>query len=125
MGRGARLFEAGSRSRHLDQAPEHLGPGPVRTCVGCRRKDLATLLVRVALADAGAGQPAVVVDLARRLPGRGAWLHPELRCLDLAERRRAFARALRFSGSVDSREVRAHVEMLEGHKTPGNSPGEA
>lgn len=122
MGRDARLSEAGSRSRHLDQAPEHLGQGPVRTCVGCRRRDLAARLVRVVLADADGGQPAVVVDLARRLPGRGAWLHPELQCLDLAERRRAFVRALRSTGPVDVSAVRAHVELLESHDTLGASP---
>src|SRR5690606_10403344 len=121
VGRGARLSEAGSRSRHPDQASEHLGPGPVRTCVGCRRRDLAARLVRVVLADGTAGRTAVV-DLARRLPGRGAWLHPDLQCLDLAERRRAFARALRTAGPVDTRAVRDHVAGLEGHDTPGTSP---
>jgi len=123
VGRDGRLSEAGSRSRHFDQAPEHLGPGPVRTCVGCRERDLVTRLVRVVLADAAAGPPAVVVDLARRLPGRGAWLHPELRCLDQAERRRAFTRALRAAGSVDLRAVRAQIEELTQDTAPGSSQG--
>jgi predicted RNA-binding protein YlxR (DUF448 family) len=35
----------------------------------------------------------VVAD--RCAPGRGAWLHPTVACFDLAERRRAFERALR------------------------------
>ncbi len=123
MGRDGRLSEAGSRSRHFDQAPEHLGPGPVRTCVGCRERDLATRLVRVVLADAATGAPAVVVDLARRLPGRGAWLHPELRCLDQAERRRAFTRALRVAGPVDSHAVRDQIEALTQDTAPGSSQG--
>lgn len=110
MGRDGRLSEAGSRSRHFDQAPENLGPGPVRTCVGCRGRDLATRLVRVVLADVGAGDPVAVVDLVRRLPGRGAWLHPDLRCLELAERRRAFTRALRSAGPVDTRAVLDYLE---------------
>jgi len=37
----------------------------------------------------------VVPDPARRRPGRGAHLHPDPACLALAERRRAFGRALR------------------------------
>lgn len=41
------------------------------------------------------GHPVVVPDPRRRLPGRGAWLHPDSACLDLAVRRRAFRRALR------------------------------
>ena len=123
MGRDGRLSEAGSRSRHPDQAPEHLGPGPVRTCVGCRARDLAARLVRVALADAAAEPSAVVIDTARRLPGRGAWLHPDPKCLDLAERRRAFARALRVPGPVDTRAVRERLEAPRPAQTPGTGPG--
>ena len=36
-----------------------------------------------------------MVDAAARLPGRGAWVHPDLGCVDAAERRKAFGRALR------------------------------
>ena len=43
------------------------------------------------------GQPAVVPDPAGTAPGRGAHLHPTTECYDLAVRRRAFARALRFT----------------------------
>jgi predicted RNA-binding protein YlxR (DUF448 family) len=38
---------------------------------------------------------AVVPDPRGTAPGRGAHLHPTLECFDLAERKRAFARALR------------------------------
>jgi uncharacterized protein len=41
------------------------------------------------------------------LPGRGAHLHRDLACLELAERRRAFPRALRVPGPVDATAVRA------------------
>lgn len=47
------------------------------------------------LTDVGTGAPVLVVDEHRRMPGRGAWLHPDTRCLELAVRRRAFGRALR------------------------------
>jgi len=36
-----------------------------------------------------------VIDVRRRLPGRGAHLHPDPDCLALALRRRALPRALR------------------------------
>jgi uncharacterized protein len=36
------------------------------------------------------------------MPGRGAHVHPTSACLDLALRRRAFGRALRFTGVIDT-----------------------
>ncbi|QNG19163.1 YlxR family protein [Rhodococcus triatomae] len=74
---------------------------PVRTCVGCRKRELATDLLRVVVAGSGPEGSLVTPDLRRRLPGRGAWIHPDPECLSLAERRRAFGRALRVSGPLD------------------------
>jgi predicted RNA-binding protein YlxR (DUF448 family) len=37
-------------------------------------------------------------DPKRRMPGRGAWLHPIEQCAHLAVRRRGFARAFRSGG---------------------------
>ena len=91
---------------------------PVRTCVGCKRRALIGELLRV-VAVAG----RVVVDERRRLPGRGAWLHPDPDCLAKAERRRAFPRALRAPGALDAREVRERVEHTTTHHEPGTSPG--
>ncbi|MGH3764015.1 MAG: YlxR family protein [Pseudonocardiaceae bacterium] len=71
--------------------------GPVRTCVGCRTRTAASGLLRVVVVDG-----TLVPDPRRRHPGRGAWLHPDLGCLRLAERRRAFSRALRFAGELDT-----------------------
>ena len=84
--------------------------GPVRTCVGCRKRELAVELLRVVAVD-GNGEYAVTVDPARKLPGRGAWLHPDPACLDAAIRRRAFARALRITGSPDTTAVVEHFEQ--------------
>lgn len=44
------------------------------------------------------GHPVVVPDPLGTAPGRGAHLHPTTECYELAVRRRAFARALRFTG---------------------------
>jgi predicted RNA-binding protein YlxR (DUF448 family) len=71
-------------------------PGPVRTCVGCRTRAPAAQLLRVVAQD-GVALP----DQGRRLPGRGAHLHPEAACLAEAERRRALPRALRVAGTLD------------------------
>jgi hypothetical protein len=53
----------------------------------------------------------VVPDPRRRAPGRGAWLHRDPGCVELAERRRAFARALRVSGTVDPTPVREYLAV--------------
>ena len=59
-------------------ASAHRRPdGPVRTCVGCRKRELAVELLRVVAVGDGNGDCAVTVDAARTLPGRGAWLHPD------------------------------------------------
>jgi predicted RNA-binding protein YlxR (DUF448 family) len=80
----------------------------VRTCVGCRERTSASDLVRVVVRDG-----ALVPDLAHRLPGRGAHLHPSSRCLDLAVRRRAFTRALRLTEVPQDALVRLAVERAE------------
>ncbi|WP_253853642.1 YlxR family protein [Prauserella alba] len=54
----------------------------------------------------------LVADERRRLPGRGAWVHRDPACLVKAERKRAFPRALRVSGPLDTSAVRGVVERL-------------
>ncbi|MEC3850974.1 MULTISPECIES: YlxR family protein [Paenarthrobacter] len=73
------------------ELPGH-GPGPVRTCIGCRKQGSRSELLR--LVAQGNGSSVVVVDERRRMAGRGAWLHPDEKCLALAIKRRAFGRAL-------------------------------
>ena len=90
----------------------------MRTCVGCRKRELAVELLRVVAVD-GNGERAVTVDPARKLPGRGAWLHPDPQCLDAAIRRRAFVRALRITGSPDVTAVLEHFNAGEVLDTPG------
>jgi uncharacterized protein len=65
----------------------------------------------------------VTVDPARKLPGRGAWLHPDPQCLDAAIRRRAFGRALRITGSLDVTAVLEHFIAVEALDAPGNRTG--
>ncbi len=70
-------------------------PGPVRTCVGCRARTAKSELLRVVAGTDANGRAAVVPDPAGTALGRGAHLHPTSDCYELAERRRAFTRALR------------------------------
>ncbi|WP_230425244.1 YlxR family protein [Prauserella cavernicola] len=90
-----------------DAAHQEHEATPVRTCVGCRQRALISELLRVVAVDG-----VVVVDERRRLPGRGAWLHPEPDCLTKAERRRAFPRALRVQGTLGTDGVRNQLERL-------------
>lgn len=87
---------------------------PVRTCVGCKKRSPAADLLRVVILQSDdethSPENVVVPDVDHTLPGRGAWLHTDRQCLDNAERRRAFGRALRVSGPVDSSAVTAFVE---------------
>jgi hypothetical protein len=57
----------------------------------------------------GAAVFSVVPDPARRRPGRGAHIHPDPNCLALAERRRAFGRALRITGVLDTGPLSEYV----------------
>ncbi|MEI2827301.1 MAG: YlxR family protein [Dermatophilaceae bacterium] len=78
--------------------------------MGCRRVDSWSALVRVASAVDDAGTSRLVVDVRRRQPGRGAWLHSDLGCLAHAVRRRAFGRALGLSGQPDPAPVAAYLQ---------------
>ncbi|HEU0100684.1 MAG TPA: YlxR family protein [Mycobacteriales bacterium] len=86
--------------------------------MGCRvRAAQATLLRVVAVGD------VLVPDPAGRLPGRGASVHLDLRCVDLADKRRAFPRALRLAGPLVVRPVREHVaEHLAQHARREQAP---
>jgi uncharacterized protein len=57
----------------------------------------------------------VLPDPQGRLPGRGASLHPDPGCFDLAERRRVFPRAFRLPGPLDTTALRAYVEQQAQH----------
>jgi uncharacterized protein len=74
--------------------------------VGCRQRAAKTELLRVV-----AVEDECVPDHRGTLPGRGAYIHPALVCLDLAVRRRAFPRALRAPGPLDSAALRVTVEQ--------------
>ena len=79
---------------------------PVRTCIGCGERAAKPDLVRVVAAG-----DELVPDVAMRLPGRGAYLHRSLACLERAQRRKAFPRALRLPAPLPAGKV---AEYLSG-----------
>lgn len=86
---------------------------PVRTCVGCRATGSRQALLRVVAPAGSTGVAVLVVDVARRMQGRGAWLHPDPHCLELAVKRRAFGRALRLAVPVDASAIAEHLSSVD------------
>nr|WP_255719686.1 YlxR family protein [Brachybacterium sp. ACRRE] len=109
----ARLADAGLREQvgYTGQAVCARTGGPVenrstshrpeRTCVGCRTAAPRDQLVRLVMEQTPEGvAPRVRADPSGSAPGRGAWLHADASCLDLALKRGGFARS--FRGAVDT-----------------------
>ncbi|MGH3362662.1 MAG: YlxR family protein [Nocardioides sp.] len=96
-----------AREQHL---PVRATGAAVRTCIGCRERAIKHELLRVVAGTDAHGQPAVVPDPDGTAPGRGAHLHPTAACYDLAVRRRAFARALRFERGLASTPVGEYLD---------------
>lgn len=86
----------------------------VRTCVGCRTRSARSTLLRVVV-----DRHRLVIDERAILPGRGAWVHETPECLDAALRRRAFVRALRVSGPLDTEALEKRLNGY-GHKVNGS-----
>jgi uncharacterized protein len=79
---------------------------PVRSCIGCGSRVAKSELIRVVAAG-----DEIVPDVAFRLPGRGAYLHPSLACLERAQRRKAFPRALRLSAALPTDKVAEYLTV--------------
>ncbi|MBO0805780.1 MAG: YlxR family protein [Nocardiopsaceae bacterium] len=93
-------------SAQLESAPP--GSFPVRTCVGCKERAAKSSLLRL-VADGG----DIVPDPRARRPGRGAYLHPSLDCLDKARRRRALPRALRATGPLGTGPIASYLSRAD------------
>ena len=72
---------------------------PVRTCVGCASRAPQRTLLRVVMGVGG-----LAVDLPRRAPGRGAYLHRDPACWAAFVARRGPVRSLRASPARSDRE---------------------
>jgi len=72
---------------------------PQRTCVGCREISEKRSLIRVVRQPGG-----VIIDLTGKEPGRGAYIHNQRSCWDLALKG-SLAHALRTELREDDRKV--------------------
>ncbi|WPF65293.1 MULTISPECIES: YlxR family protein [unclassified Corynebacterium] len=81
---------------------------PIRTCVATRQRRPHTDLLRMVIAPQG--NRRIVPDPQCVLPGRGAWIIPDLEALELAQKRRAIQRALKVPVDTDTSEVHAYLE---------------
>lgn len=90
------------------------GPGPIRSCVGCRRRASPSQLIRVARRPDGS------LAFDRTGSGRGAWLCAVEgsgaavdACVECAGRRQAFTRA--FRAAVEAEAV-ASLRAMSGER---------
>lgn len=83
---------------------------PIRTCIATREAHPDHELLRLVVDPDGSGR--ILADPSRSLPGRGAWITPTLEAVELADKRRAIARALRVSTPVDIGHVRTYLATV-------------
>ncbi|MGO9784311.1 MAG: YlxR family protein [Streptosporangiaceae bacterium] len=88
--------------------------------MGCRKRAVKSSLLRLA-----ASGDLLVPDPGARMPGRGAYLHHSLACLELAQRRRAFGRALRTPGPLGAAEVSRYLASQPGQSARAPARGKA
>ena len=72
----------------------------IRTCVGCNKKDEKNKLIRIFQQNG-----ELVIDHKNLLGLRGANLHQSLECLNWAIKTKAFHKALKFSGALNTTQV--------------------
>lgn len=97
-----------------DDSETDNGPGSTRTelgrlCLATREVTPLDAMIRFVVAPDG----AVIPDLARKLPGRGAWLTGTRAAFDTALRRKAFGRAFRGKGKAGPELATLIDQLLE------------
>ena len=82
-----------------EDGPDAKRPGRVgiRTCVACRQEAGKGSLVRVVRRADG----SAAVDITGRAQGRGAYVHREPSCLQIARKKKALDRALKATVSAE------------------------
>jgi hypothetical protein len=67
-------------------------PPSERTCVSCRKKGIKGELIKLANTPQG-----VIIDYSERLPGRGAYVCPEMPCIEKGLKEGSLSRAFKES----------------------------
>lgn len=91
---------------------------PIRTCVGCRSTDAQPHLWRAVVDAAGRLQMQIG---GRRQAGRGAYVHPEEKCLIAAISRGGFERSFRRKLLLP--EAAALLSLVRGAGAEGGGAG--
>jgi uncharacterized protein len=86
---------------------------PIRTCIGCRRRDTAAEMVRLRVGEAG----QVDVVVAESSAGRGASLHAQPACLEKGLRPDVLSRAFKRRVTVrDTTELLQRITIASRRK---------
>jgi predicted RNA-binding protein YlxR (DUF448 family) len=91
----------------IDKGPADARHGLTRLCLATGEVTPTEEMIRYVIAPDG----AIVPDLSRKLPGRGAWITGNAAALKTAIEKKAFARAFRGKGKAD-KELPDLVERL-------------
>ena len=75
---------------------------PIRSCIGCRKTDSPSNLLRMVLVDG-----KVIFDQPQIAPGRGAWVHRK--CLKMAIDRQAFKWAFKLAAMPDVTDLQKEI----------------
>ena len=75
---------------------------PIRSCIGCRKTDSPSNLLRMVLVDG-----KVIFDQPQIAPGRGAWVHRK--CLKMAIDRQAFKWAFKLAAMPDATDLQKEI----------------
>jgi predicted RNA-binding protein YlxR (DUF448 family) len=92
-----------------DNGPAASRREPQRTCLATRENVPIEAMIRFVVAPDG----AVVPDLARTLPGRGAWVSATRSAVERAIKEKAFARAFRGKGTASPTLAELTEQLLE------------
>lgn len=82
---------------------------PMRTCTGCRQAKNKKELIRVVRDKEG----NVSVDFTGKKNGRGAYICPDVKCLDLAVKNKGLERTLKISNIDDAVYLQLRKELGE------------
>lgn len=76
----------------------------MRTCIGCRSKELKQKLLRVTYQVDTENRIVICPDEHNSIGGRGAWLHYDLTCYCNSIKKKSMYRSLRIADSAIIRE---------------------
>lgn len=93
----------------IDRGPAAGRRLPARTCLVTRANVPIEQMIRFVVAPGG----EVVPDLARNLPGRGAWVTGTQEAVEAAVKQKAFARAFRGKGTADASLIALTGQLIE------------